>query len=290
MAVEKDPHTKQNTTGHEWDGIKELDTPVPKILTWSYILTLFFGILYWVLYPAFPGVSNFTRGLFDYSSRSAVMNDVAVASKTKEASEAELLSKDLTDLVQDASIKQKYMNSAAILYKDNCSVCHGPDLKGQTNFPNLADHHWLWSGDLSEIETTIKYGINSGHDEERTAEMLGFGTSEALTLNEINQVTQYVLSLSGKTTNDALAKKGQSIFNEQCASCHGEKGEGGLEVGAPSLTDKSWIYGGTQQAIKDTITKGRKGVMPAWEHRLSPFDIRKLTLYLKWKQDDARAQ
>lgn len=290
MAVEQDPHTKKNTTGHEWDGIKELDTPIPKLLTWSYILTIAFALLYWVLYPAFPGVSNFTRGLFDYSSRSAVMKDIAVATKTKEVHEAELLRKDLETLAQDASIKKKYMNSAAILYKDNCSVCHGTDLKGQTNFPNLSDQHWLWSGDLSEIETTIKYGINSGHDEERTAEMLGFGTSETLTASEINEVTQYVLSLSGKATDITIAKKGKTTFNEQCASCHGERGEGGLEVGAPSLSDKSWIYGGSQKAIKDTISKGRRGVMPAWEQRLRPLDIRKLTLYLKWKQDDARAQ
>ncbi|GJL98339.1 MAG: Cbb3-type cytochrome c oxidase subunit FixP [Methyloligella sp.] len=288
MPVEQDPYTKKNTTGHEWDGIKELDTPIPKILSWSYFLTLAFGILYWVLYPAFPGVSNFTRGILEYSSRSAVLNDISEASKTKRASEKDLLEKDLDVLVEDQAIKNKYINSAAVLYKDHCAVCHGRDLKGQTNFPNLRDKHWLWSGELNEVEATIKYGINSGHDEERISEMLGFESSETLNAAQIADVVHYVLSLSHQAHDAESSAKGEVIFKEQCVSCHGEKGEGGLSVGAPSLSDRSWIYGNTSKAIHETISKGRKGVMPAWDQRLSPTDIRKLTLYLKWKQEDAR--
>ena len=285
MAVERDEVSGQNTTGHEWDGIKELDTPIPKPAIWAYGLTSLFAVLYWILFPAWPYVTDFTRGLLDYSSRATVMASVEEAAAARSAADQALAAGDLTALAADPAIRAAHEDEASILYLDNCAACHGRDLKGQIGFPNLTDGHWLWSGDVEEIATTLRYGINSGHEEERAAEMLAFGAQQMLERGDVEAVVDHVLSLSGQDHDTGMGERGAVVFEENCSSCHGEGGEGGLEIGAPSLIDDQWIYGGNHEDIFETIWSGQRGVMPAWEGRLSETDIRKLALYVHWNAD-----
>jgi len=285
MALERDEVSGQNTTGHEWDGIKELDTPIPKPAIWAYWLTSLFAVLYWILFPAWPYVTDFTRGLLDYSSRATVIASVAEANAARSAADKGLASGELVALAADPAIRAAHEAEASILYLDNCAVCHGRDLKGQVGFPNLTDDHWLWSGDVEEIANTLRFGINGGHEEERFAEMPAFGTLQMLERGDIKNVVEYVLSLSDQDHDRDMADVGAAIFEENCSSCHGEGGTGGLEIGAPSLIDDQWIYGGDPDAVLETIWAGRKGVMPFWVDRLSETDIKKLALYVHWNAD-----
>ena len=286
MQVEKDPVTGRNTTGHEWDGIKELDNPVPWAAKWALRLTVLFSLGYWVLYPAFPMVSDFTRGALGYNSREVVLAKVEASTAERAEVDADLLAGDLETLAADPEVRAHYEAPASVLYRDNCAMCHGPDLKGQAGFPNLIDDHWLWAGDLEDIESTLQVGINSGHEDEQIAEMLAFGTQGMLEKPDIKAVVEHVLAIAGKEHDADLASAGAAVFEENCSACHSDDGEGGLKNGAPSLIDQAWIYGGDRKSIHRSIWAGRKGVMPAWSGRLSEADIRKLALYVHWQGKD----
>ena len=286
MRIERDEISGQDTTGHEWDGIKELNTPIPQVVVWAYRLTILFAIGYWIFYPAWPYVTDFTRGLTGYSSRIIVIDKIESADQKLANFNASLLEGSIDERAQDPAIRAKYEASASILFEDNCAACHGQNLKGQKGFPNLVDDAWLWSGTPEEIEITLQYGINTGHDEERYAEMSAFGRDEILEKEQINQLIAYVQSISNQEHDGALAANGAVLFEENCSGCHGEAGEGGLEIGAPILTDNVWIYGGDVNALRESIWNGRKGVMPAWEDRLTPAEIRKLALYVYWQNND----
>ncbi len=285
MAVERDEVSGQNTTGHEWDGLKELDTPIPRPAVWAYWLTSLFAIVFWILFPAWPYVTDFTRGLLDYSSRATVIASVAEANAARNAADRAIAEGDLYALAADSSIRAVHEDDASILYLDNCAVCHGRDLKGQIGFPNLTDAHWLWSGDVEEIATTLRYGINTGHEEERFAEMPAFGAQQMLERGDIKNLVEYVLAISGREHDADMRVAGAPVFEENCSSCHGEGGEGGYGIGAPSLRDDQWIYGSDRSDIFETIWAGRKGVMPYWGDRLSETEIRKLALYVHWNAD-----
>lgn len=287
MRIERDEISGQDTTGHEWDGIKELSTPVPAVVTWAYRLTVLFSIGYWVFYPAWPYVTDFTRGITGYSSRIKVIDKVESADQELAEINATLLGNTIDELAKDADTRAKFEASASVLFADNCAACHGLDLKGQTGFPNLVDKAWLWSGTLEEIEITLQYGINSGHDEEHYAEMSAFGRDEMLEIEQIDKLIAFVQSISDQKHDTILATEGAELFEENCSSCHGENGIGGLENGAPTLTDNVWIYGGDKDALYETIWNGRIGVMPSWEDRLTPAEIRKLTLYVYWQNHDS---
>lgn len=282
MQVEHDEVSGRNTTGHEWDGIKELDTPVPWPARWALRLTIVFAVGYWLLYPAWPGISDFTRGMLGYSSREVVLEKLAEAADAQSGTLAALVNGDIAELADDPAIRAQYEHAGGVLYRDNCAMCHGRNLQGQTGFPKLTDAHWLWSGTPEEIEYTLQVGINSGHEDERTAEMLAFGAQGILEKSDVRAVTHHVLAISGQSHDADLAAAGATVFEENCAACHGDEGEGGYENGAPSLIDDAWIYGSSQGAIYRTIWSGRKGVMPFWSGRLSDADIRKLALYVHW--------
>ncbi|MCG8490529.1 MAG: cytochrome-c oxidase, cbb3-type subunit III [Sneathiellales bacterium] len=288
MQIERDEVSGQNTTGHEWDGIKELDTPIPKTVILAYILTILYSVGYWILYPAWPYIDDFTRGLTNYSSRETVLVQLAEANSLQTDRNQHLLDRPINELAEDPSIRDQYETSTNVLYADNCAACHGQNLKGQKGFPDLTDASWLWSGTPEEIELTIQFGINSGHDEERFAEMAAFGRDNILDKDQISSVIEYILSLSGQDHDKKNASLGAPLFIENCATCHGEDGKGGPEVGAPDLTDRNWIYGGDSSSLRETIWNGRKGEMPAWDQRLTPTEIRKLALFVYWKSRDQR--
>ena len=164
-------------------------------------------------------------------------------------------------------------------FGDNCATCHGQGGAGQSGgFPSLADDSWLWGGDLESIHQTLLYGIRFDHEDTRFSEMPAFG--EILGPEEIDAVAEYVLSLSGQAENEEAAKQGAEIFAEQCAACHGEAGEGMVELGAPRLSDQIWLYGGTKEQVVAQIRQPQHGVMPAWVDRLDPETIKMLAVYV----------
>ena len=288
MAVrEKDPVSGTELTGHEWDGIKEMDTPVPWASRWALWISIAVSVLFWVLYPSFPAVTGYAKGLLGYSSRAEVTAAVAEAESGREQAFAPFASEDIEALAADPSLEARYSSAISKLYADNCAACHTEDLQGQPGFPNLADAHWLWSGTPEEIEYTIRYGINALHDETRIAQMLAFGADGMIEKPQVKEVTEFVLSLSGQDHDAGLAEAGRVVFEDNCAACHGDGGRGGYENGAPDLGDGQWIYGGSREDIHRSVYHGRQGVMPAWEGRLSDAQIRMLTLYLLWNAEDA---
>ena len=283
MKPEFDEVSGQETTGHEWNGIKELNTPMP----WAFRIWLWASIavaaLLWVLYPSFPSTSDYLKGTIGYSSREAVNVAVAEGEAKRAEAYAVFTETDPDTLAEDETLQAKFEDDIAVLYRDNCAVCHGRDLEGQANFPNLVDDHWLWSGWPEEIEYTLQVGINSNHEDTRFAEMPAFGRNEMLPDDEISDIVEYVLSISGQEHDAEAALRGDELFLDNCSGCHAEGGVGGFETGAPSLVDDQWIYGGSREEIAETLENGRAGVMPAWSGRLSETEIRQLTLYLIWQ-------
>ncbi len=277
MPVETDPLTGQTTTGHEWDGIKELDTPLPRTVVWFYAASLLFAAGCFVLLPAVPYVTDYTRGLLDHSSRAAVMSEVEEADERRREAHSDLLAAVPAALKAGTGLGDR---AAAVLFDDNCAACHGRDLAGRPGFPDLRDSDWLWPNDLEGIITTIRYGVNADHDETRASEMPAYGRDGLLAQADITAVTEYVLEIAGHDHDAALSAAGAVVFAEQCASCHGDDGRGGLANGAPNLTDDKWLYGGGREAVLDILWTGKSGVMPAWNDRLDEIAIRSLALYV----------
>lgn len=284
---ERDPYTGHMTTGHEWNGIKELNTPVPRSV-WYFLGAAFvFSLVYWLLMPAWPVGVTFTRGLLGIDERKALQERLA------EASEMRLLwnekiaaspASELAGLAADREIMSKVRGAGQTLFLDNCSVCHGTDAAGGKGFPSLVDQSWLWGGDGEAIMETLRVGINAGHEDTRLAQMPALGRDETLDRQMTSAVISYVRSLSNargdKEESGAVVSAGKAVFEENCAACHGDDARGNPEIGAPNLTDPFWIYGGGRQAMFDTIWHGRQGVMPAWEGRLSDVERKILTLYV----------
>ncbi len=289
MSINTDPVTGQPTTGHEWDGITELDRPVSRPTLWAYGVTILFTIGAWILYPSLPYGTDYFRGLIGTTSRGVVLAELTTGQALRDDFLAEILERPLADLAADSAAKNRYFATAGVLFDDNCAACHGGDLRGQFGFPNLVDAAWLYPGTPENIEQTIRFGINAAHDDTRYGEMPAFGREELLARAELRQVAEFVVSLSGGSggAHDAeIASLGAPIFAENCASCHGDDGAG-LGQGAPDLTDNAWIYGGDVDAIIETLHQGRSGYMPAWEARLSDAEIRLLTLFILWQRSDA---
>ena len=279
-ATERDEHSGQATTGHEWDGLKELDTPLPRWWLIVFYATIIWGIAYWILYPAWPLVSGYTKGYFGYSSRASVAEDIAAAEKARKVFADRIAKADLATIEKDPKLLEFALAGGKSAFGDNCAGCHGTAAQGGKGYPNLSDDDWLWGGSLAAIQQTILYGVRSGHDETRVSDMPAFGKDQILTRKQISEVAQYALSLSGKETDAAAAKQGAPIFAEQCAVCHGKKGQGNREVGAPNLADAIWLYGSDPATVQQTIMYSRKGVMPYWSGRLPPATIKELAIYV----------
>jgi cytochrome c oxidase cbb3-type subunit 3 len=286
MKPELDEISGQQTTGHEWNGIKELNTPMPKVFSIWLWLSIAVAVLLWVLYPSWPSVTNYAKGILGYSSRLTVDQQVAAGRNQRAESFAPFETLGVAELAEMPELREEYEPAMSVLFRDNCAACHGRNAMGQTGFPDLTDDHWLWSGTPEEIEYTLQVGINSGHDDTRYAEMPAFGRNEMLEKPEIVDIIEYVLQISGQDHDAAKAKAGETVFADNCESCHNEAGIGGLENGAPSLVDAAWIYGGDRKSLAETLKNGRAGVMPHWSERLTASEIRQLTLYLLWAGQD----
>lgn len=278
--VERDPATGKPTTGHEWDGIKELNTPLPK--WWLYVLyaTIAWSVVWWVLYPSWPGINGYFGGLLGYDQRQALAERMAAVNAARATHLARLKDASLEEIVGDPDLANLAFAGGGAAFADNCAPCHGLGGAGRSFYPTLADDAWLWGGTLDAIQQTISYGVRSDHPDTRFNEMPAFGTTEILGRGEIADVAEYVLQISSQDHDQAAAERGAVIFVEQCASCHGEEGKGSQELGAPDLTDQLWLYGGTRREIVQQIHAPRHGVMPAWTGRLSPATIKSLTVYV----------
>lgn len=270
-----------STTGHSWDGIKELNTPLPRWWIMTFYATIVWAIGYWVVYPAWPLVSGYTAGIFRYSTRADVAVELTNLEKIRGAKMVSLGAASLADIEKDPALLALARARGKVVFGDNCAPCHGSGGAGAKGYPNLNDDDWLWGGSLDQIMQTIEFGARSGHAKAHEGNMLAFGKDGILKKDDIVTVANYVRSLSGlPTKKDADLAAGQKLFAENCASCHGEQGKGSVEFGAPNLTDKIWLYGSDEATIIETITNGRAGVMPAWGGRLDPATIKAITVYV----------
>jgi cytochrome c oxidase cbb3-type subunit III len=271
----------RSTTGHEWDGIKELNTPLPRWWLLTFYATIIWAIGYWIVYPAWPLLSNYTTGLLHYSSRASVAVELANLEKIRGEKMAALGSASLADIEKDPALLALARARGKTVFGDNCAPCHGSGAAGARGYPNLNDDDWLWGGTLDQIMQTIQFGVRSGHQKTHESAMLAFGRDGILKPEQIVTVANYVRSLSALPTAPGYdAAAGKKIFAENCSSCHGDAGKGNQELGAPDLTDKIWLYGGDEATLVETITNGRGGVMPAWVDRLDPSTIKALAVYV----------
>lgn len=285
MAVtERDPHSGHMTTGHEWNGIKELNTPVPKAVWFFLILTVLFSVGYWVLMPAWPLGKTYTRGLLDNDQKAIVAKRVAAAADARSTWTRQVAAMSYDQIKADPNLMANVREDGHRLFGDNCAACHGMNATGNAGFPNLTDRDWLWGGAPDTVARTIAVGINSPASKEtRVGQMLAFGKDGILDNDAVLAVSDYVKTLSDPAWAKGKAgsvAKGREVFIANCVACHGDQGRGNPQVGAPDLTDRIWLYGGDIETIYTTIYNGRQGEMPAWEHRLSPIDRKILTVFL----------
>ena len=283
MAVsERDPHTGYLTTGHEWNGIKELNTPVPRAVYFFLITTFLFSVGYWILMPAWPLGVSFTRGLLGIDQRETVTKSLQQAVLERSVWTKRIEAEDFAAIRADAGLMRVVRETGRTLFGDNCAACHGTNAKGSKGFPNLTTAAWLWGGSPEQIAETIRVGVNSGHPNARSSQMLAFGRDQVLKRDEIENVVAYVRSLSAPAgaAQAKAVEAGRAVFAANCASCHGEEGKGNPELGAPDLTDNIWLYGGDEASVYATVWGGRQGHMPSWESRLTALDRKILTLYV----------
>jgi cytochrome c oxidase cbb3-type subunit III len=284
MALEdRDAHTGYLTTGHEWNGITELNTPVPRVVYFFLILTALFAVVYWILMPAWPLGSTYTKGLLGIDQRTSVAAALKQAALDRAAWMTRIEKADFAEIQGDPHLMAIVRQTGRTLFGDKCAVCHGREAKGGKGFPNLTTSSWLWGGAPEVIAETIRVGINSAHPDSRGSQMPAFGRDGVLPRSDIENVVAYVRSLSDSGAGDAPADKieaGKKVFADNCVACHGEAGKGNTDLGAPNLTDPFWIYGGDLDSVFTTVWGGRQGHMPTWESRLSTVDRKILALYL----------
>ena len=275
--VEKDDVTGLETTGHEWDGIKELNRPLPKWWLYTFYASIVYAFIYWVLYPSWPSVTGYFGGIIGGNQRLALDERLAEA----RAAQAQYLDRIQTastdEILADPELLSFAVAGGQAAFADNCAPCHGLGGAGQDIYPTLADDDWIWGGTLEEIEYTINHGIRNASDDARVNEMPAYG--QILEREEIGAITDYVLSLSAPNTGQ-VNDQGRALFEENCAACHGEQGEGIQELGGPNLADQIWLYGGSEVEVMQQISAPQQGVMPPWIDRLDEETIKSLTVYV----------
>lgn len=273
--------TPVKTTGHAWDGIEEFNNPLPRWWVWLFYATIVWAIGYWIVYPAWPTLSGYTRGLLGYSTRAGLARDLADLHSARGARAAALAQTPLADIENDPTLLALARAQGKAAFANNCAPCHGVGAAGAVGYPNLNDDDWLWGGTLTEIHTTIAHGVRSGDPEGHDTAMPAFGATGMLAADDIITVANYVRSLSGLPVRAGVdLARGGRIFADNCAPCHGDDGKGNNDLGAPNLTDRIWLYGADEASVVATVTNSRAGVMPAWAGRLDPATINALAVYV----------
>ncbi len=273
-----DEVTGTETVGHEWDGIEELDTPMPRWWLWTLYATIAWSLVYVVLYPAWPMVEKATDGVLGWSSRGQLAEEMSAAELAQAGVREQLSRIPIERLPDDSALMAQAVAGGAAAFKVNCVQCHGSGAAGSQTlgYPNLNDDAWLWGGDLRAIEYTLVHGIRqAGHDQTRTSLMPAF--AGVFAPQQMDALVDHVLSLSGKAESGPV---GAQIFADNCALCHGPQGGGNRELGAPRLNDAIWLRGGSREAIARQVIDPKMGMMPGWGERLDPVTIKMLAAYV----------
>ncbi|MCW1381464.1 cytochrome-c oxidase, cbb3-type subunit III [Novosphingobium sp. KCTC 2891] len=276
-----DDATGVETVGHEWDGIEELNNPLPRWWLWSFYACIAFAVGYCVVYPAIPGLHKASAGTFGWSSRGALAAEMTAADAGRAQVRAAIAATPVEALANDPKLLRAAIEGGRAAFKVNCVQCHGAGAAGAKGYPNLNDDDWLWGGDIATIHQTLQHGVRQpGDDATRMSQMPAFGRDGILTAAQVQDVVSHVRVISGQEKASGSSQRGAKIFAENCAVCHGANGEGSRAVGAPRLSDAIWLYGGDRQALTETVTNARYGVMPAWGTRLDPVTVKMLATYV----------
>ena len=267
------------TTGHEWDGIRELNNPMPRWWVWTFYATILWAIGYTIAFPAWPMISDATKGMLGWSSRANVAVELAGAKQAQSVFLDKIAASSLQDIMADPQLSQFAIAGGASAFKVNCAQCHGSGAAGFPGFPNLNDDDWVWGGTVGDIYQTIAHGIRHPGDEEtRVSEMPAY--ADILEPVQVKQVAAYVVSLTGTPSDAALVEPGKQVFADNCAACHGEDARGNREMGAPDLADAIWLKGEGEAAIAAQVRAPKHGVMPAWLPRLGDPAVKQLAVFV----------
>ncbi|MGO9022985.1 MAG: cytochrome-c oxidase, cbb3-type subunit III [Beijerinckiaceae bacterium] len=283
-----DPHettdalTDTATTGHSWDGIQELNTPLPRWWVWTLFLTIIWAILYWIVYPAWPLLGDYTQGVLGWHSRAAVVEDLTELQALRAPMNAKIATASLQEIEKTPELLSFARAEGSAAFAQNCSSCHGAGGQGSRGYPNLNADRWIWGGTLDAIYKTIQHGARVTADPDTHSTMMpAFGRDNALSKDDISTVADYVRTLSGNAPAPGTdIAKGKQIFADNCAVCHGDGGKGNLDLGAPNLTTKVWLYGPTKADIVERVQNGGGGTMPAWIGRLDDPTIKTLAVFV----------
>lgn len=267
------------TTGHEWDGIRELNNPMPRWWVWTFYVTIVWAIGYTIAFPAWPLISDATSGLLGWSSRANVAVELADARQAQASLLTQVVEMPLDDILADPQLSQFAISGGAAAFRVNCVQCHGSGAAGSPGYPNLNDDDWIWGGSAQDIFDTIAHGVrHPGEDDTRFAEMPAF--ADILSSEEIRQVSAYVVSLTATPANPEMIEPGKEVFAANCASCHGEDARGDREFGAPNLADAIWLYGGDEASVVAQVRAPKHGVMPSWLGRLGEPTVKQLAIFV----------
>ncbi|HWA62996.1 MAG TPA: cytochrome-c oxidase, cbb3-type subunit III [Caulobacteraceae bacterium] len=277
---ETDHISGTETTGHEWDGIKELDTPLPRWWLIIFYATIVFAIGYWVLMPSWPGITGYLPGILGKSDRAQVALDLKALKAQRAAEANQLTNASLEQIEKDPKLQAYALAVGQSIFGDNCATCHGTGGTGAKGYPNIRDDVWLWGGSLQDIQRTLTWGVRADDPNTRQSQMPSFGKDQILQPAQVSDLTEYVVALSGRKADPAAVQRAAPVFAANCASCHGPTGHGNQQFGAPNLTDRDWLYGSDRASIHDQIWYGRGGVMPAWGHRYDANTIKALAVYV----------
>jgi cytochrome c oxidase cbb3-type subunit 3 len=279
--IEKDAVTGRETTGHEWDGIKELDTPTPKWWLYVFLATIVWGLGMFVLYPSIPYGTGYFHGLLGYSSRATVDTEVGKLVAHRKDSMDKIATMSFDAIKGDPALMQVAMTSGRITFAENCQPCHGTGGGGNPGYPALAAGAWIWGGTLDEIQQTVTHGIRSADADARQSAMPRFGADGVLKPADIQHTADYVwATFYGHATTGTDVSAGAKIFAENCAACHGDAGQGNRDMGAPKLASQVHLYGNSKATIVSQINVPRQGMMPNWGTRLDPATIKSVSLYV----------
>ena len=276
MSTDSETTHEPDTTGHEWDGIREYNNPLPRWWLWCFYGTIIWGLGYVIAYPAWPLINGATPGVLGYSTRAEVAEDIARFAEMNRPLEEAIVAAELTEIEATPELASFARNGGAAVFRTYCSQCHGAGAAGAVGYPNLLDDDWLWGGDVENVYLSIAHGIRSETDEDtRYSEMPAF--ADILDDREITDVAAYVIGLNGGSGAD---HPGAEVYADNCADCHGADGGGDRALGAPRLSDAIWLYGGDQAAVEMTVRNSRYGMMPPWAGRLTEAQIRQVSVYV----------
>ncbi|MEM9014935.1 MAG: cytochrome-c oxidase, cbb3-type subunit III [Pseudomonadota bacterium] len=278
---EIDQPTGVETTGHEWDGIKELNNPLPRWWLIVFWICVAWSVVYWILMPSWPGITGHFKGIREHTERANVDAAISALEAERSVQMQQLLNvSSINDVEQDPQLLQFAMNAGESLFGDNCATCHGAGGQGFVGYPSLIDDVWIWGGTLEDIQKTLHHGIRSTHPETRNSVMQAFGELGVFNREQISDLTEYVIQLSGREANAEALVRAAPLYEQHCVTCHGADGRGDQTQGAPNLTDAIWLYGGDRRDIRQSLLYGRQGVMPYWTDRLTDEQITALAVYV----------